>query len=109
MTQVTLTSVLVFGFVMVVLCCIALAVKLVGGPRRRRGSLMSLVIIVVVVWRLSDFLTDLGLLPPARGAPSADEPRRHLSAHIGSCQLCAERDSHADARAAASASGRSHS
>jgi lipopolysaccharide export LptBFGC system permease protein LptF len=56
MTQVTLTSVLVFGFVMVVLCCIALAVKLVGGPRRRRGSLMSLVIIVVVVWRLSDFL-----------------------------------------------------
>jgi hypothetical protein len=53
---VTLTGVLVFGFVMVVLGCIALAVNLAGGPRRRRGPLMSLVIIVVLVWRLSDFL-----------------------------------------------------
>jgi hypothetical protein len=52
----TLSGVLVFGFVMIALCCIAFAFKMARGPRRRPGALMSLAIIVVVVWRLSDFL-----------------------------------------------------
>jgi multisubunit Na+/H+ antiporter MnhB subunit len=52
----TLTGVLVFGFVMIVLCCIAFVFKTSRGTRRRPGALMSLVILVVVVWRLSDFL-----------------------------------------------------
>jgi hypothetical protein len=52
----TLTGVLVFGFVMIALCCIAFAFNLARGPRLRPGTLMSLVVIVLVVWRLSDFL-----------------------------------------------------
>jgi hypothetical protein len=52
----TLTGVLVFGFVMTVLCCIAFAFNVARGPRRRPGALMSLAIFVVVVWRLSGFL-----------------------------------------------------
>jgi hypothetical protein len=56
MTHMTLAGVLVFGFVMIVLCCIAFALNAARGPRRRPGALMSLVVIVVAVWRLSDFL-----------------------------------------------------
>jgi hypothetical protein len=56
MTHMTLTGVLVFGFVMIALCCIAYVFNLALGPRLRPGTLMSLVIIVLVVWRLSDFL-----------------------------------------------------
>jgi len=56
MTHMTLAGVLVFGLVMMVLCCIAFALNATRGPRRRPGALMSLVIIVAAVWRLSDFL-----------------------------------------------------
>jgi hypothetical protein len=51
----TLAGVLVFGLVMILVCCIAFALNAARGPRRRPGTLMSLVIIVVVLWRLSDF------------------------------------------------------
>ena len=56
MRHMTLAGVLVFGLVMIVLCCITFALNVARGPRRRPGALMSLVIIVVVVWRLSNFL-----------------------------------------------------
>jgi hypothetical protein len=55
MTHMTLAGVLVFGLVMVALCCIAFAFNVARGPRRRPGVLMSLALIAVVVWRLSDF------------------------------------------------------
>jgi hypothetical protein len=56
MTHMALDGVLVFGLVMIVLCCIAFPLNAARGTRRRPGALMSLVIIMVVVWRLSDFL-----------------------------------------------------
>lgn len=52
----TLTGVLVFGLVMIVLCCIAFAFQVARGPRRRPGALMSLAIIAVLIWRLADLL-----------------------------------------------------
>jgi|tagenome__1003787_1003787.scaffolds.fasta_scaffold18450207_2 hypothetical protein len=52
----TLSGVLVFGFLMIVVCSVGFAFQVARGPRRRPGALMSLAIVVVVLWRLSDHL-----------------------------------------------------